>query len=69
MKVIPTHFASPLIPKLTFSSLSISLDYPSVSSSSETIDRAFRVAVIPSGVLPLPFFPSVSLAVQLKSST
>ena len=54
--------------KLTEESFSGSLVYLLSSSSSDTMDWAFRAAMIASGFLPL-YLDSFSLAVQLKSST
>ena len=67
MKWTPTYLASPWVPKLISSFLSVSIDYLSFSSSSETIVLAFLAAIMATGRLP-SHRPGVCVIVQLKSS-
>ena len=68
VKWIPTHLASPWIPKLISSSLSGSLVHPWFFNSSETMFLAFLATVMASGCLPRRRLGRSSV-VQLKSST
>src|SRR5258706_14719653 len=69
VKWMPTHLASPWIPKLISSSFSGSLVHPCLSNSSETISLAFLATVMASGCLPGRGRLGRCSVVQLKSST